>query len=122
MKKIIITEAQLKKITESLVNESVITDIMGVKAEVNNDGTVSFYRKDNQKITIRFTTRYGKANITSITEKDGSYYITTIKVTTPQEIGADGVKKLIDYVNSPEKEPVKILWNLKIGDLMANKV
>lgn len=122
MKKIIITETQLKKITESLVIESNITDIMGVRAEVNPEGTVSFYRKDKQKIVIRFTTRFGDANITSITEQDGSYYITTRMVTTPQEIDSDGVKKLIDFVNSSEKKPVKILWNIKTGDLMAKKV
>lgn len=120
MKKIIITENQLRKITESLLDES--SDIMGLKIKVNDDGTVSFYKKDGQKINIRFSTRYGNVNITNIIEKDGSYYITTIRIKEPQEINQDGVKKLIEYINAQQTEPVKILWNIKIGDLIAKKV
>jgi len=120
MKKIIITESQLKKITEILILEEELTDIMGIKAQVNKDGTVSFIRQDKKTIIIRFTTRYGNANITSITEQDGSYFITTRMVNTPQIIDNDGVKILVNFVNNPKKDGVKILWNIKIGDLVAN--
>jgi hypothetical protein len=109
MKRLIITENQLKKLTKSLVNEQVQTSLFDVPVTLNLSGDVETnpsygaltFNVGNKKINVRlFTTRYGNVNIVKLIPKDNGAYIKTLKG-REQVLDKDTVNKLIDYIKNP---------------------
>ena len=140
MKKIVITETQLKRLTKSLVTEQQIT-LGGLSVSLDlkdwdeekklakerpsnnpNFGTVIFSNQGKNPVRVRLYTSMGDTNIVKLVPKDGGVYIETLKGKTKQ-LGKDVVDKLIQFVNTPNikvtKEP--LISSMGIG-LYAKKV
>lgn len=124
MKKIIITESQLKKITKLLVMEqSNSINIEGRNGFINSDGTISLLNKFGKQIKIRLKTdRLGDVNIVKFLKKDdGNYEIETRKGTN-KEFNIKKVNSLINFVDSSETSSSPLDSSMLVGNLKAYKV
>lgn len=127
MKKIIITETQLKKITKLLISEQKMTNIEGRKTTINPDGTLSILDKLGRAVKIRLKT--GRkimgndlVNIVKFFRKeDGDYEIETLKGTN-KTFELDKVKQLINFVDSSDMESNPLDSSMITGPLKAFKV
>jgi hypothetical protein len=129
MKKIILTETQLKKLTNNIVLEQQ-TNLGGfpVSLDLNGDvntnpnyGTLTF-KIGNKQIKVRlFTTRYGNVNIVKLIPKKDGAFIKTLKG-REQILDSDMVSKMIDFIKNPDASDVKLDSSLLIGDLKAKKL
>lgn len=124
MKKIVITESQLKAITKLLVTEqSANINIEGRKGEINPDGTISLLNRLGQKIKIRLkTARLGDVNIVKFIKKeDGNYEIET-KMGTNKEFKLDKVNQLLNFIDSSNTKSSALDSSIITGPLTAHKV
>lgn len=124
MKKIIITENQLKKIAELLITEqSDNINIEGRNGVINPDGTISLLNKIGKQIKIRLKTdRLGDVNIVKfIKNDDGDYEIKTKKGRN-EIFNIKKVKSLINFIDSSESVSSALDSSLLVGDLKAHKV
>jgi len=128
MKKIVITESQLKRLTNNIVLEQqvklggipVSLDLNGDVKTNPNYGTLTF-NIGNKKINIRlFTTKKGNVNIVKLIPKDDGIYIKTL-MGIEKNLNKDTINKLIEYVNNPIGE-VKLDSSILVGDLKAKKI
>jgi len=124
MKKIIITESQLKAITKLLVTEqSANINIEGRNGEIYDDGTISLANKSGAKIRIRLKTSIlGDVNIVKFQKnEDGDYQILTKKGLN-KDFPLDKVKMLINFIDSPKTVSPAIDSSFATGKLTAHKV
>ena len=124
MKKIVISESQLKKITKSLIAEQSTnqTSIEGRKAIINPDGTLSILNNIGKYIKIRLMTKnMGDVNVVKFVKtKKGNYQIET-KLGVNKIFDLEKVKKLLNFVDSTEKISNPIDSSLLTGPLTAEK-
>lgn len=124
MKKIVISESQLKKITKSLIAEQATnqTSIEGRKAIINPDGTLSILNNIGKFIKIRLKTEnMGDVNVVKFVKtKKGNYQIET-KLGVNKIFDLEKVKKLLNFVDSTEEISNPIDSSLLTGTLTAQK-
>jgi hypothetical protein len=127
MKKILLTETQLKKLTKSLLIENVI--YKGNKITVNGDGTINV---NNVKIRLTHSNNpiplSGKGpwniNITKIWITNDGLRFDTIKRKNKEDniLSYDILDKLINYTKQRNDESLSLMSNMLVGDIKANKV
>jgi hypothetical protein len=140
MKKIVITETQLKRLTKSLVTEQSQINLGGLPVLLNksgqtpeemekkivpknnpNFGTLTF-NIGGKTVRIRlFTSKYGDVNIVELQPKKDGAYIKTLKG-REQNLDSDIVSKIIEFVKNPSLNDVKLDSSFLVGDLKAKKI
>jgi hypothetical protein len=142
MKKLVITESQLKRLTKSLVSEQqtnlgglpVFLDLRGqtpeesqkkeVPASNPNFGTLTF-KVGNKQVKIRlFTSRLGNVNIVELTPTTNGAKIVTLKG-TEKELDKEIVNTLLKFVQNLQTKPndtVQLDSSMMTGKLLAKKV
>jgi len=132
MKKIILTETQLKTLTKSLATEQTQTQtsLFGVPVTLNlsgnvntnpSYGTLTFY-VGNKKVNVRLrTSRYGNVNIVELIPKNDGAFIKTLKG-REQKLDKEIVSKMIDFIKNPNISDVDLDSSILVGDLKAKKI
>lgn len=104
MKKIIkLTESDLTRIVEKVINETKIlkegSSIFGRNFVINSDGTVSISDRNGNLQKIRMTTKLGDINVIKIEPSNGGYNITG-KSGITEFADNDKIKQVISFVDS----------------------
>lgn len=130
MKKIILTESQLKILTKCLVTEQqtnlgglpVLLDLNGDTSKNPNFGTLIF-KVNNQPIKIRlFTEKLGNVNVVKLFPTSNGVNITTLKG-TKKELGNDIVNNLTNFVkNQRTNTTLELDSSFITGKLFAKKI
>lgn len=130
MKRYIITEEQLRKITEYFtISEKEDDDIFsneitvkGRKCRINEDGTVSIQNNKKEFIKVRFQTKlpiYGaeNANVVGLKIIEGGFKIKS-KKGNKQDIKGQDVDDIISFVDTGKPNVIEG----KIADLIMVKI
>jgi hypothetical protein len=122
MKKILITESQLKRLTKNLVTENIVYN--GNKISYNSDGTINV---NNIKIRLIHTNKplIGKGeyeiNIVELKlEKDGLHF--TTKMGISKVIPLNVLIVLTNYAKSKDTNDKYLMDGKSAGDVYARKV
>jgi hypothetical protein len=130
MKKIVISESQLKRLTKSLVTEQTKLNLGGLPVSLDlsgdvktnpNFGTLTF-NIGGKTIKVRlFTTKFGNVNIVELKPKEDGAYIKTLKG-REENLDNEMISKLVKFVQSQTSNDIKLDSSFLVGDLKAKKI
>lgn len=128
MKKIVITESQLERVTKSISEQFLTqpkeTNLEGRKAIINTDGTISIFSNATKNfVKIRFKTdNLGDVNFRKF-EKNlkGTEYDVETKMNKKLEFPPKKVLELLNFVDSNDKISDSLGGNFVTGTLKAYK-
>lgn len=128
MKKIVITESQLERVTKSISEQFLTqpkeTNLEGRKAIINTDGTISIFSNTTKNfVKLRFSTKnMGDVNFRKFEKNPkGTKYDIETKLNKQLEFPIEKVVELLNFVDSNKKVSDSLGGNFVTGTLTAEK-